>query len=91
MNIREKSPCVSGQGREKGTVLKYPEHFVLLNKACSQEKLFYQNLTYNLTRRREVPRLATSSHSAPLTGEKHLSSTGEVSSSEAETHHKTEN
>ena len=68
VNIGEKSPRASHQGRGKGTTLKYTTAFCPSQQGHPQEKLFNQNLTWGfislidlrasasfLHRRREIP------------------------------------
>lgn len=46
LEIRKKeSPCLISSRRGKKAFWNVPEHFVLLNTACPEEKLFNQNLT----------------------------------------------
>lgn len=62
---RRKIPLVSGKEEENKPFWNMPEHCVLLNKVWPEEKLFYQNLTWedlsgpNLSVGRKIPNFSS--------------------------------
>lgn len=62
VSIREKSSHASSSRRGKGTILKQPDHCVLLNNAYSQKNLVQQSLIYLGERKCPTPAPSTLPH-----------------------------
>lgn len=81
VNTGEKYPPVSDRGRGKVIILKLLEHSVLLNKVCSQKKLFARAKSAGVNKVCSQEKLFARAKSVGISSETKPPGRGEISNS----------